>query len=190
MLRDPLAHELRQEEKKEKGAEEGKEREEGEPRAAPVPGQAIAISDLSFGVASHMVEHWLALSLQTGVPSAVRVDGVDDADVYFVPFYSSLAQLMGTNHPGTDVKYHWHFMNWLVGQPAWQRRDGGDHVIGAVHPLCFRQVIGHLKRAHFLVADFYYYHRKVRASISVSPPPRHPPALCCLCACWCERKLC
>ncbi|CAI5942278.1 unnamed protein product [Closterium sp. NIES-65] len=95
---------------------------------------------------------------------AVRVTDPSDADVFFVPVFSSLSLVV--NPLGLVRNYQlradaWddkamqeRLMDWLERQEPWRRSRGRDHVIPAQDPNSLFTVLTRLRRAMLLVSDF------------------------------------
>ncbi|XP_071736420.1 probable arabinosyltransferase ARAD1 isoform X3 [Rutidosis leptorrhynchoides] len=98
----------------------------------------------------HSVEYWMMTSLlllngNDGNESseAVRVLNGDEADVFYVPFFSSLSfNKFGTNmtDPANefDRQLQVDILKFLRESTYWQRTSGRDHVIPMHHPNAFR----------------------------------------------------
>ncbi|KAK8918673.1 putative glucuronosyltransferase [Platanthera zijinensis] len=94
----------------------------------------------------HSIEYWLTLDLlsstlpdRPGPCTAARVADSREADVVFVPFFSSLSynRHSKVNPPekiSTNKKLQSELVNFLTSQEEWKRSGGRDHVILAHHP--------------------------------------------------------
>ncbi|CAA3029982.1 probable arabinosyltransferase ARAD1 [Olea europaea subsp. europaea] len=116
----------------------------------------------------HSVEYWMMASLlyngdedgdSGSSPEAVRVMDPELADVFFVPFFSSLSvNVHGRNmtDPDTeiDIKLQHEIVEILRGSEHWQRSAGRDHVIPIHHPNAFRIHRDKVNASIFIVADF------------------------------------
>lgn len=85
--------------------------------------------------------------------------GYDAADVFFVPFFSSLSfNTYGNNmtHPDTlfDRQLQVDILNLLRKSKYWQRTCGRDQVIPMHHPNAFRFLRQQLNASILIVADF------------------------------------
>ncbi|GJP71840.1 hypothetical protein CLOP_g2630 [Closterium sp. NIES-67] len=122
----------------------------------------------------HSAEYWLTLSLLSGAPSVEVVGEEQQADVVFVPFFSSLALL----HTSLNHSSWTHFnalqerlYQGITGSSAWVRRGGRGFVIPAGHPLSVDPIIERLTHATFLAVDFCFHPRQVlRSSKDVIVP--------------------
>ncbi|CAI5537436.1 unnamed protein product, partial [Closterium sp. Naga37s-1] len=117
----------------------------------------------------HSGEWWLLRDLlkpehERRNSPAVRVADPSDADVFFVPVFSSLSLVV--NPLGLVRNYQlradaWddkamqeRLMDWLERQEPWRRSRGRDHVIPAQDPNSLFTVLTRLRRAMLLVSDF------------------------------------
>lgn len=134
------------------------------------PNLSTKVPDYPGGLnLQHSIEYWLTLDLlaseNPGIPragSAIRVRNSSDADVIFVPFFSSLSynryskvnphQKKSRNKMLQDklVKY-------VTSQKEWKRSAGRDHVILAHHPNSMLDARMKLWPAMFILADFGRY---------------------------------
>ncbi|XP_057949568.1 probable arabinosyltransferase ARAD1 isoform X2 [Malania oleifera] len=104
----------------------------------------------------HSVEYWMMASLLYeggggGRKEAVRVLDPESADVFFVPFFSSLS--FNTHghtmtDPETEIDRQLQY---------WQRSKGRDHVIPMHHPNAFRFLREQVNASILIVADFGRY---------------------------------
>ncbi|XAR64402.1 Xylogalacturonan beta-1,3-xylosyltransferase [Bertholletia excelsa] len=90
---------------------------------------------------------------------AVRVSDPDTADVFFVPFFSSLSfNTHGHNmtDPATkiDLQLQADILKFLRKSIYWQRSAGRDHVIPMHHPNAFRFLREQVNASILIVADF------------------------------------
>lgn len=116
----------------------------------------------------HSIEYWLTLDLlssrfrdRPGPCSAVRVDNSDDADLVFVPFFSSLcynrfAKAVPPQKSKNKILQE-QLVAFLMKQKEWQRSGGKDHVILAHHPNSMLDARMALWPAIFVLADFGRY---------------------------------
>ncbi|XP_071736419.1 probable arabinosyltransferase ARAD1 isoform X2 [Rutidosis leptorrhynchoides] len=114
----------------------------------------------------HSVEYWMMTSLlllngNDGNESseAVRVLNGDEADVFYVPFFSSLSfNKFGTNmtDPANefDRQLQVDILKFLRESTYWQRTSGRDHVIPMHHPNAFRFLREQVNASILIVADF------------------------------------
>lgn len=120
----------------------------------------------------HSVEYWMMLYLLDSdvrkgeERAAVRVANPAQADVFFVPFFSSLSfNTHGVNmlDPETekDRMLQVEIVDFLQKSPWWQRSGGRDHVLVMHHPNALRFVREGLNSSIFIVADFGRFTQKV-----------------------------
>ncbi|XP_072150045.1 probable arabinosyltransferase ARAD1 isoform X2 [Setaria viridis] len=127
----------------------------------------------------HSVEYWMMASLQDGgggggggggVGSerreAVRVRDPDDAEAFFVPFFSSLSfNVHGRNMTDPDTEadrlLQVELMDILWKSKYWQRSAGRDHVIPMHHPNAFRFLRNMVNASILIVADFGRYTKEL-----------------------------
>ncbi|KAK4793025.1 hypothetical protein SAY86_023460 [Trapa natans] len=117
----------------------------------------------------HSIEYWLTLDILSSEfsgsidgRSAIRVHNSSQADIIFVPFFSSLSfnryskrdphQKLSPNNVLQEklVKY-------VTSQEEWKRSGGRDHVILAHHPNSMIEARTKLWPAMFVLADFGRY---------------------------------
>ncbi|KAL0421552.1 UNVERIFIED_CONTAM: putative arabinosyltransferase A [Sesamum latifolium] len=113
----------------------------------------------------HSVEYWMMASLlyegsdEFGLSrEAVRVLDPDSADVFFVPFFSSLSFNVHVRNMAelntVDEKLQLEMVNILKASAYWKRSGGRDHVIPVHHPNAFRHYRDEINASIFVVADF------------------------------------
>ncbi|XP_023519459.1 probable arabinosyltransferase ARAD1 isoform X1 [Cucurbita pepo subsp. pepo] len=117
----------------------------------------------------HSMEYWLTLDLlSSNVPNightctAVRVKNSSQADVVFVPFFSSLSynkhsKLLGKEKINVNKILQHKLIHFLFGQKEWRRVGGKDHLIVAHHPNSMLDAREKLGSAMFVLADFGRY---------------------------------
>lgn len=117
----------------------------------------------------HSVEYWLTLDLlASNVPSiarpctAIRVNDSSLADVFFVPFFSSVSynrhsKLHGKEKVSTNGLLQDELVRFLEKREEWRRWGGKDHLILAHHPNSMLEARWKLGSAMFLLADFGRY---------------------------------
>ncbi|KAB5527462.1 hypothetical protein DKX38_021309 [Salix brachista] len=114
----------------------------------------------------HSVEYWLALDLLASnipkVGAAVRVQNSSQADIVFVPFFSSLSynrhsKLHGKENVSVNRMLQSRLLQFLMARDEWKRFGGKDHLIVAHHPNSMLQVRKKLGSAMFVLADFGRY---------------------------------
>ena len=142
----------------------------------------------------HSIEYWLTLDLllsrhDLGAPCrlALLVDNPKDADLYFVPFFSSLSYNRYTRPaepspppnrmpppPDKNVRLQEELVRLLSGYDTWTRSGGKDHVIVMHHPNSLHVVRERLHQALFIVSDFGRYHPDIaNAGKDVVAPYKH-----------------
>lgn len=103
-------------------------------------------------------------SERTGSP-VVRVSDPEEADLFFVPFFSSLSLIVNPVRPAgsgsvpeknaySDEENQEALMEWLEMQEFWKRSKGRDHVIVASDPNAMYRVVDRVKNCVLLVSDF------------------------------------
>ncbi|GMP57633.1 hypothetical protein CsSME_00021632 [Camellia sinensis var. sinensis] len=116
----------------------------------------------------HSVEYWMMASLlydgEDESREAVRVSDPESADVFFVPFFSSLSfNTHGHNmtDPDTEIdkQLQVDVLKFLRQSNYWQRSAGRDHVIPMHHPNAFRFLREQVNASILIVADFGRYTR-------------------------------
>ncbi|KFK41906.1 hypothetical protein AALP_AA2G187600 [Arabis alpina] len=117
----------------------------------------------------HSVEYWLTLDLLASEISGikrpcnvVRVKNSVEADVVFVPFFSSLSynrksKLRGNETISVDRLLQERLVEFLKIQEEWKRFDGRDHLIVAHHPNSLLYARNSLGSAMFVLSDFGRY---------------------------------
>ena len=114
----------------------------------------------------HSVEYWLTLDLlASNIPkagTAVRVQNSSQADIVFVPFFSSLSynrhsKLHGKEKVSVNKMLQSRLLQFLMARDEWKRSGGKDHLIVAHHPNSMLQVRKKLGSAMFVLADFGRY---------------------------------
>ncbi|KAF2311326.1 hypothetical protein GH714_021759 [Hevea brasiliensis] len=117
----------------------------------------------------HSIEYWLTLDLlASSTPkvarpcSAVRVQNSSQADIIFVPFFSSLSynrhsKLHGKEKVSVNKMLQDRLVQFLMGQHEWKRYGGRDHLIVAHHPNSMIDARKKLGSAMFILADFGRY---------------------------------
>ncbi|CAL0334905.1 unnamed protein product [Lupinus luteus] len=123
-------------------------------------------SSLQYPGHQHMAEWYLFTDLnrpeseRIGSP-VTRVMDPDEADLFYVPFFSSLSLTANTvrlkNETGTnysDPENQEALVEWLEGQKHWKKNNGRDHVIIASDPNALYRVLDRVKNSVLLVSDF------------------------------------
>ncbi|KAK4486072.1 hypothetical protein RD792_008738 [Penstemon davidsonii] len=132
----------------------------------------------------HSVEYWMMASLlyegndESGLTrDAVRVRDPDSADVFFVPFFSSLSFNVHVRNMAesntVDEKLQLEMLDILRASEYWKRSGGRDHVIPLHHPNAFRHYRNDINAAIFIVADFGRIMNISRLSKDVVAPYPH-----------------
>ncbi|XP_038724623.1 probable arabinosyltransferase ARAD1 [Tripterygium wilfordii] len=117
----------------------------------------------------HSIEYWLTLDLlaselpgSTSARSAIRVRNSSEADVLFVPFFSSLSYNRYSKVNPHQKKSRNNFLQeklvtFLTAQPEWKRSGGRDHIVLAHHPNSMLKARMKLWPAMFILSDFGRY---------------------------------
>ncbi|XP_043699377.1 probable arabinosyltransferase ARAD1 [Telopea speciosissima] len=124
------------------------------------------VSTLKYPGNQHSAEWWLFKDLlredRYGSP-VVRVFDPEEADLFYVPFFSSLSLVVNPIRPGgvvgnagvySDEEMQESLMEWLEGQVYWKRNSGWDHVFICQDPNALYRVIDRIKNGVLLVSDF------------------------------------
>ncbi|KAL6201682.1 hypothetical protein ACLB2K_025394 [Fragaria x ananassa] len=128
------------------------------------------VSSLKYPGHQHMGEWYLFKDLlkpesdRVGSPVA-RVLDPEEADLFYVPFFSSLSLIVNTNRQAagsgerqaaaySDEENQEALMEWLEAQEYWKRNNGRDHVIMASDPNALYKILDRVKNAVLLVCDF------------------------------------
>lgn len=117
----------------------------------------------------HSIEYWLTLDLlaselpdNPSAGSAIRVHNSTEADIIFVPFFSSLCynryakrnpQEKKSKNKGLQEK----LVKFVTSQEEWKRSGGKDHLIMAHHPNSMLDARTKLWPAMFVLSDFGRY---------------------------------
>jgi hypothetical protein len=127
-------------------------------------------NDVKYPGHQHMAEWYLFTDLsrpdseRPGSP-VVRVLDPEEADLFFVPFFSSLSLIVNPIRPpgsGSDPEKNAYsdeenqeaLMVWLEKQEYWKRSYGRDHVIVASDPNAMYRVVDRVKNCVLLLSDF------------------------------------
>ncbi|KAK1325851.1 hypothetical protein QJS10_CPA01g00663 [Acorus calamus] len=116
----------------------------------------------------HSAEWWLFADLNRSDgrgDSPVEVVGdPESADLFYVPFFSSLSLVVNPIRPVgvvaaagggySDEAMQEELIEWLEGQEYWRRNGGRDHVFIAQDPNALYKVVDRVKNAVLLVSDF------------------------------------
>ncbi|XP_028107066.1 probable arabinosyltransferase ARAD1 [Camellia sinensis] len=142
----------------------------------PVTSRTLPPWPWNYGLSKqHSVEYWMMASLlyddnDDGRREAVRVSDPESADVFFVPFFSSLSfNTYGINmtDPSTklDRQLQVDVLKLLRQSKYWQRSAGRNHVIPMQHPNAFKFLREQVNASILIVADFGLY-TKITANLS------------------------
>ncbi|KAK7286604.1 hypothetical protein RJT34_21717 [Clitoria ternatea] len=133
----------------------------------------------------HSIEYWLTLDilaseqLPSNAKTAVRVRNSSEADVVFVPFFSSLCyNRYSRNSPHEKKSRNKLLQDMLVkyvtAQEEWKRSGGRDHVILAHHPNSMLDARMKLWPGTFILSDFGRYPRNIaNVEKDVTAPYKH-----------------
>ncbi|KAF7842569.1 putative arabinosyltransferase ARAD1 [Senna tora] len=128
------------------------------------------VTALKYPGHQHMGEWYLFSDLmrpeseRVGSP-VVRVLDPEEADLFYVPFFSSLSLIVNPIRPPgateaaekpvySDEENQEALVEWLERQEYWKRNYGRDHVIVASDPNALYRVIDRVKNSVLLVSDF------------------------------------
>lgn len=95
----------------------------------------------------------------------VRVFNPEEADLFYVPFFSSLSLVVNPIRPSggvsaeggrvySDEEMQESLVEWLEKQEYWKRNNGWDHVFICQDPNALYKVVDRIKNAVLLVSDF------------------------------------
>lgn len=117
----------------------------------------------------HSIEYWMTLDLLSSefAPSldgrnAVRVRNSTEADIIFVPYFSSLSynrysKVEPHEKSSKNKLLQEKLVRYLTSQREWVRSEGKDHIILAHHPNSMSDARTKLWTAMFILADFGRY---------------------------------
>ncbi|KAL5059034.1 hypothetical protein RYX36_030638 [Vicia faba] len=119
----------------------------------------------------HSIEYWLTLDiLASELPqiypnnarTVIRVKNSSEADVIFVPFFSSLSYNRLSKRGPRENKsrnrvLQEYLVSFLMSQEEWKRSGGRDHLILAHHPNSMLDARMKLWPATFILSDFGRY---------------------------------
>ncbi|KAE9598720.1 hypothetical protein Lal_00022407 [Lupinus albus] len=124
------------------------------------------VSSLQYPGHQHMAEWYLFTDLnrpeseRIGSP-VTRVMDPDEADLFYVPFFSTLSLTANTIKLKNETDAYYSdsenqeaLVEWLEGQKHWKKNNGRDHVIIASDPNALGRVLDRVKNSVFLVSDF------------------------------------
>lgn len=130
---------------------------------AAIPGYAGGLN------LQHSIEFWLTLDILASEISqaskartVIRVRNSSDADIVFVPFFSSLSYNKYSKANPHEKKsgnkmLQEKLVKYLTAQEEWKRSGGKDHVILAHHPNSMLDARMQLWPATFILSDFGRY---------------------------------
>lgn len=118
----------------------------------------------------HSIEYWLTLDLLSSEfpenqnsRAAIRVHNSSEADVVFVPFFSSASynhfiklRPHGKRNRGNKLLQD-KLVKFLTGQAEWNQSEGRDHIIMAHHPNSMLDARMKLSPSIFILSDFGRY---------------------------------
>lgn len=127
-------------------------------------GPVADVSMLKYPGHQHMGEWYVFSDLsrpeseRVGSP-VVKVTDPGEADLFFVPVFSSLSLVVNVGGPAaahrySDEEMQEELVEWLEQQEYWRRNNGRDHVIIAGDPNAMLRVMDRIKNAVLLVSDF------------------------------------
>ncbi|XVF42670.1 hypothetical protein PTKIN_Ptkin01aG0383300 [Pterospermum kingtungense] len=117
----------------------------------------------------HSIEYWLTLDLLASEISdnannrvAIRVQNSSEADLIFVPFFSSLSynrfsKVNPHEKRSRNKVLQAKLVKFVTAQKEWKRSGGRDHIILAHHPNSMLNARMQLWPAVFILADFGRY---------------------------------
>ncbi|MCL7045706.1 hypothetical protein MKW94_015191 [Papaver nudicaule] len=133
------------------------------------PSVSIPVNDVKYPGNQHSAEWWLFSDLikeDRYGSSVVRVLDPEDADLFYVPFFSSLSLVANPIRPAavnvnsdigsvySDEEMQQGLVEWLEEQVYWKRNNGWDHVFICQDPNALYKVIDRIKNGILLVSDF------------------------------------
>jgi Exostosin family len=134
----------------------------------------------------HSIEYWLILDLLSStIPgfkrpcTAIRVNDPDLADIFFVPFFSSLSynrhsKIHGKEKISKNKFLQDELVKFLMKREEWKRGGGRDHFVPAHHPNSMLDARKQLGSAMLLLADFGRYPLEIaNLKKDVIAPYRH-----------------
>ncbi|WZY80650.1 hypothetical protein YC2023_027034 [Brassica napus] len=107
-------------------------------------------------IEQHSIDYWLWADLispesQRRLKSVVRVDQQQDADFFYVPFFTTISFFL-LEKQQCKALYR-EALKWVTDQPAWKRSEGRDHIFPIHHPWSFKTVRKFVKNAIWLLPD-------------------------------------
>ncbi|XP_057437787.1 probable arabinosyltransferase ARAD1 [Lotus japonicus] len=111
----------------------------------------------------HSIEYWLTLDIlaselpessSSNARTVIRVRNSAEADIVFVPFFSSLCY---NRHSKKNKGLQEKLVRYLMAQEEWKRTGGRDHLILAHHPNSMLDARMKLWNATYILSDFGRY---------------------------------
>ncbi|KAJ4760332.1 Exostosin-like protein [Rhynchospora pubera] len=134
----------------------------------------------------HSIEYWLILDLLSStIPgfkrpcTAIRVEDPNLADIFFVPFFSSLSynrhsKIHGKEKISKNKFLQEELVRFLMNREEWRKGGGRDHFVPAHHPNSMLDARKSLGSAMLLLADFGRYPLEIaNLKKDVIAPYRH-----------------
>ncbi|KAI4301001.1 hypothetical protein L6164_034320 [Bauhinia variegata] len=134
----------------------------------------------------HSIEYWLTLDLLASeftqarkAPSVIRVHNSSEADIIFVPFFSSLcynrySKMNPHERKSINKVLQDKLVKYVTAQEEWKRSGGKDHLVLAHHPNSMLDARTKLWPATFLLSDFGRYPPNIaNVEKDVIAPYRH-----------------
>ncbi|KAK6931920.1 Exostosin, GT47 domain, partial [Dillenia turbinata] len=124
------------------------------------------VSSLKYPGHQHSAEWYLFSDLireDRDSSSVVRVLDPKEADLFYVPFFSSLSLVVNPIRGNADEKVdnlysdeemQESLVKWLEGQEYWRRNNGWDHVFICQDPNALYKVVDRVKNGVLLLSDF------------------------------------
>ncbi|KAA8537196.1 hypothetical protein F0562_029672 [Nyssa sinensis] len=123
------------------------------------------VTKLRYPGNQHSAEWYLFADLtradQSGSP-VTRVLDPEEADLFYVPFFSSLSLVVNPIRPASvagdglvysDEEMQEGLIDWLEGQVYWPRNNGWDHVFICQDPNALYKIVDRVKNGVLLVSD-------------------------------------
>lgn len=122
------------------------------------------VTKITFPGNQHAAEWHLFSDLNNPKRSGSYVTRVSDpakAELFYVPFFSSLSLVANPNRGGAGFRETYNdeetqesLMEWLEKQLYWKRNNGWDHVFICQDPNALYKVVDRVKNGVLLVSDF------------------------------------
>uniref|UniRef100_F6HF60 Exostosin GT47 domain-containing protein n=1 Tax=Vitis vinifera TaxID=29760 RepID=F6HF60_VITVI len=124
------------------------------------------VSSLKYPGHQHSGEWYLFSDLireDRGRRYVVRVSDPEEADLFYVSFFSSLSLVVNPIRPAngegagtgySDEEMQESLMEWLEQQEYWKRNNGRDHVFICQDPNALHLIVDRVKNGVLLVSDF------------------------------------